>query len=100
MFESVLADVVQQLLHLRDFDNPCAPECVQGIVGKATFAQIAAHFPRSVIGRESSETHLLRLDQADHGSKRILLAHGSSNDLLKIHLERTEEMLGEIRAME
>src|SRR6266498_3005868 len=95
-----LADVMQQLLHLRDFNHAGAAKCIQRIVSKATFTAVATHLTRQIIGREPRETHCPWLDQADNGSKRILLANRAGNNFLKIHLERTEEMLRQVRAME
>ena len=53
MLESVFADVVQQLLHLRNLHHAGAAKRVQRIVGKRAFAHVAAHLAAGVVGREA-----------------------------------------------
>jgi len=69
MLEALLANEVQQLLHLRDFDYARAPEGIERVVGKFAFAYVAPHFASGVIRRETRKAHLLGLDEADAGSK-------------------------------
>ena len=63
VLEAVLADVMQQLLHLWNFDNAGAAESVQRIVGKPSLADVTAHLARGVVGGEAGKAHLFRLDQ-------------------------------------
>ncbi len=53
MLEAVFANVVEQPLHLRNFDDPRAAESVERIVGKFAFADIAANLASSVVGGEA-----------------------------------------------
>jgi len=46
-----------------------------------------------------AKTHWASLDSSHARSKRVFLAHGSGNDLLKIHAHIFEKMLGKIAAM-
>jgi hypothetical protein len=43
MLEATLADEVQQLLQVRNLDHARAAECVQRVVGEASFTYVAAH---------------------------------------------------------
>src|SRR4051794_40578886 len=99
MFKTLFADVVQQPLHLGNLDHTGAAERVQTIIGEAALTDIAAHSTRSVVGRETREAHLFRLNQPNTGAKGILLANGAGDDFLEVHFHRTEEVLGKVRAM-
>ena len=70
MLETVFADVVQQLLHLRNFDHAGAAESIQRIVGESAFADVAAHLAGGVVGREAGKAHLLRLDHVPRRCRR------------------------------
>ena len=50
VLKSVLANEVQQLLHLRNFDHAGATEGVERIISEPALANIAAHFASSVVG--------------------------------------------------
>src|SRR6478736_1045471 len=100
MLESVLADIVQQFLHLRNLDHTRTAKRIQRIVRKPAMPNIAAHLPGSIVSRKARKAHLLRLDQSDHGAVSILFTYGPSDDFLEVHLERTEEVLRQICAVE
>src|SRR5271165_5064988 len=50
MFESVLADVMQQLLQLRNLHHTHTAKRIQRIVGERTFSDISAHHSGGVVG--------------------------------------------------
>src|SRR5271154_4280288 len=100
MLKSVLADVMQQLLQLVNLDHANSAESIQRIVGKRALAYIPANHASGVVGREARKAHRPRLHSADHRSERVVLAHGSGDDLLEIHAHILEEMLGQVAAME
>src|SRR3954463_13627071 len=100
MLKAVFADVMKKLLHFGNLDHACATEGVQGIISEASFANVAAHLACSVVSREAGEAHFVWLDQADNRAGGIFFAYRAGNDLLKIHFEGTEEVLGQIGAVE
>src|SRR6266699_2131316 len=100
MLETVLADMPQQLLQLRDFYDARASESIQGIIRKPAFSDVTAHFPGSIVGGESRKTHPLRLDEPDTCPESIFLAHGACDDFLEIHLHGTEKVLWQVGAVE
>ena len=53
MFEAALADVAEEFLQVRNLDDAGAAKCFQRIVGKLSFADVAADFSFTVIGREA-----------------------------------------------
>src|SRR5712691_6661296 len=99
MFKTVLADVMEQLLHVRNFNHAGSAKRFQRIVGEAPTSNIAANLPRKIIGREAGEGHGAGLHATDARAKGVLFADGSSNDGLKIHLHILEEMLGKVAAV-
>src|ERR1700761_1864648 len=64
VLESALADVAQELLHLRNFDDARATEGLERIVGEFAFADVAANFSSEVIGREAKVAHISSFDAA------------------------------------
>src|SRR5437879_3878013 len=100
VLEPLLTNEMQQPLQVRDFDYSRAAKRIQRVVGESSFAHVSAHLARGIVGREAGEAHFLWLDATDAGSRCVLLAPGSRNDLLKIHLHRAEEMFGQVRAVE
>src|SRR5450755_3512111 len=94
MFESVLADIVQEFLHLPDFDHARSTEGVERVVGEPSLTNVATHLACRVVGGEACKAHLLGLDQSDTGAESVLLAYRTGNDFLKIHLHRAEKMFG------
>src|SRR5690242_16917932 len=99
MLKTVFADVVQQLLHLGDFDYAGAAESVQRVIGKSAFAHISAHLAGCVVGGEAGKAHLFRLDQSHAGAESVFLAHGAGDNLLEIHLHRAEKVFGKVGAV-
>src|SRR5258708_13229483 len=85
VLETVLANVVEQLLHFRNFHHASAAESVQRIIGKAAFADVTAHLTRRVVGGETGKAHLLGLDQANDRPVSVLFSYGAGNDLLQIY---------------
>src|SRR5690242_4948404 len=100
MFEPTFADVPEKLLQLRDMHNASTAEGFERIVGKISFADIAANSSFTIVGRDADKTHRTGLDSAHAGAKSVFLADGTGDDLLKIHADILEEMLGKIAAME
>src|ERR1700692_4970483 len=50
VFKAVLADITQQLLHLRNLNHSCPAERMQRVVGKCTLAYIAGDLSGEVVG--------------------------------------------------
>src|SRR5438132_8797672 len=99
MFKSVLANVMQQLLQLRNLHHAHPAKSIQRIASERTLADVPANHSRRVIGRESGEAHRTRFYPADNRAKSVLLAHRPGNDFLEVHAEILEEVLGKIAAM-
>ena len=100
VFETVLADEMQQLLHMGNLNDTRATKGVQWVVGELALADVASHPPGCVVGGEAGKAHLFRLDQSHTRTERVFFTHGAGNDFLEIHFHRTKEVLGQIRAME
>src|SRR6202451_3885568 len=100
MLKSVLANIVEKFLQMRNLHHAHSAKGIQSVAGKFTFPHITANPPRRVIGGEARVTHRSGLHAAYHGAECIFLAHGPGNDLLKIHWEVLEKMLRQIAAME
>ena len=100
VFETVLADVVEQFLHMGDFNHARAAKGIQRIVGELALAYVAAHPAGCVVGGEAGKAHFFRLDQSHAGAESVFFAHGTGDDFLEIHFHGTEKVLGKIRAME
>ena len=101
MLEAVLADVAEELLHVGDFDDTCAAEGVERVVGEGAFAYVAGDLAGEVVGREAGEAHRAGLNRAVEGAVRVLLAHGARDDELVVHLHAfAEEVLGQVGAVE
>src|SRR5579872_3876540 len=99
MLESVLADVVQQFLQMRNLYHPNAAECIQRVAGEFSLADIAANYSGDVVGREAGKAHRARLHAAHNGAERVVLANRSRDDFLEVHADVLEEMLGQVAAM-
>src|SRR5438445_11400079 len=97
VLESVFADVMQQLLHLRNFDHSSAAKRVQRVIREPAFSNVAAHLPCSIVGGKASKAHLLWLDQANNRAVSVLFPDGAGDDFLEIQFERTQEVRGNIR---
>src|SRR5580658_1221513 len=91
---------MQQPWHILDFHHSGAAEGVQRIIRESAFPHVSAHLAKGVVSREAGEAHFLRLDQPYAGSEGVLLSDRAGNDFLKIHLDGTEEVLGQVRTME
>ena len=100
VLEAVFADVAQQALQVGDADYAGAAEGVERIVGEFAFADVAADLAFAVVGGEAGEAHGPGFDQAHAGAVSVFAAHGAGDDLLEIHLDGFEEMLGQIAAVE
>src|SRR5438552_15719962 len=100
MLEAVLANEVQQLLHPWDLNYARTSEGIQRVVSESALANVAAHFARGVIGRETGKTHRPRFDQSHAGAKRVLFANRARVNFLEVHLHRAAKMLRQIRAFE
>jgi len=100
MFESIFADVTQQLLHMLNLNDAGASEGVQWILCEAPLSNITPHSARGIVSRETRKCHFFRLYEANASAKCVFLPYGPGDDFLEIHLHRAEEMLGQIRAVE
>src|ERR1700722_1730856 len=100
MLESVLADVMQQLLQLRDLHHAYTAERIKGSTGERAFAYVSANHPGCVVGGEARKAHRPRFYAAHDCAERILLADRSGDDLLEVHAHVLEKMLGQVAAME
>src|SRR6266851_514125 len=99
VLESVLANVMQQILQARNLHYAGAAESIERIIGKRAVPYISAHCPSSVIRGEAGKAHRPRLYAAHHGSEGVFLAHGAGNDFLEIHADLLKEVLRQIAAM-
>src|SRR5208283_6234007 len=99
MLESVLANVMQQFLQPGNLHNAHAAKSIQRIVGEVALTDIAANHSRGIVGREARKAHGTSLHPAHDRTECVVLAHRPGNDLLKIHAEVLEEMLGQVAAM-
>src|SRR5260370_41940270 len=84
MFEAVLADITQQILHLRNLNHACPAEGVQRIVGKRTLADIARDLSGKVVGGEAREAHRSSLYCAVQRAVRILFTNRPGYHLLEV----------------
>src|ERR1700724_2221320 len=100
MLEAALADVAQQVLQLRNPDHAGAAERLQRIVGELTFPDVAVDRTFTIVGRKPREAQGAGFHAAHARSVSVLLANRACDDLLKIHADFFEEMLGKIAAME
>src|ERR1700674_2405406 len=100
VLESVFTDVTQKSLHLRDLDYPGAPKGFQGIVRERTHADVATNSSRPVIRGKARIAHRAGFNVPHAGAEGIFLANGACNDLLIVHLDITEEMLGQVATVE
>ena len=100
VFEAAFANVVQEFLHVRDFDDAGATEGVEWIVGESALADVAAHFSCGIVGGEASEAHFFGLDEADAGAECVFFADGAGDDFLEVHFHGAEEVFGQIGAVE
>src|SRR5277367_5293802 len=57
VLEAVFADVAQKLLHVRNLNHAGAAKRFQGIISERAPADVAADFPREVIGGKAREAH-------------------------------------------
>src|SRR6202789_3017068 len=62
MFEVVLADVAEELLHVGDLDDAGSSKGVERVVGEFAFADVAGDFAGEVVGGEAGEAHGPGLD--------------------------------------
>src|SRR5205814_10557899 len=69
------------------------------IVGESPLANVSTHAPGGIVGRETRKTHRSRLDQANAGSVRVVLAYRARDNFLIVHLYGAEEMLRQVRAV-
>src|SRR5579871_2114597 len=100
MFKAFTANVLQQLLKLRNLSYACPAEGLQWIVSEAPSAGISAHNASAIVGGVTRKAHRARLHTANASAEGVQLAHCASNDFLVIHLHIFEEVLGQVGAME
>src|SRR5437016_11859347 len=99
MFEPAFADVAEKLLQLRNMHDAGAAKGFERIVGKISFADVAANFSFTIVGRDADKTHRTGLDSAHAGAKGVFLADSTGDDLLKVHAHILEKVLGKIAAV-
>src|SRR6185503_10002003 len=100
VFEALAADMLQQLLQLRNLRHARAAECLQRIFREPSRARISAHDPAPVVRRITRIAHHARLYTSNASPERIQLAHRTRDDLLVVHLHVFEEVLRQVRAVE
>src|SRR5947208_12296893 len=99
MFEPAFADVAEQLLQWTTMHDAGAAKGLERIVGKISFADVAANFSFTIVGRDADKTHRTGLDSAHAGAKSVFLADSTGDDLLKVHAHILEKVLGKIAAV-
>src|SRR5437899_7994489 len=100
VLESTLADEPQQFLQAGNAHHTRPPKCLQGIVRKLAFPHVARHLSFAVVCRKAREAHRPAFHASHARPKRVLLAHRSRDDFLKIHSYVAEEMFRKIAAVE
>ena len=80
--------------------HPVAAETLGSVVRRFALADVSAHATVQVVGRGAAERDGASLQFAHDRAKRILLAHRPGDDLLEVHFEIFEEILGQVRAVE
>src|ERR1700722_2491703 len=100
VLESVFANVVKKLLHSRNLDDPGAAKSFQRIIRERSPADVSTNSSRLVIRREACIAHRAGFNAAHAGTEGIVLANGTGDDLLIVHLDVTEEVLRQITAVE
>src|SRR5690348_3119954 len=100
VLEPLLANVAQQMLHSRNFNDACAAEGFERIVRELPIPHIAAYFPGVIVGGKAGVAHGAGFHAAYAGAEGIFFPHGASDDRLKIHVHVGEEMLGQVAAVE
>jgi tetratricopeptide (TPR) repeat protein len=91
MFESVLANVAQELLHLWDFNHSSPTESVEIIIGEGSRSEIAANPAVLVVRGKACVCHGSGLHPADTCSECVFFAQSAGNDLLEIHAHVAEK---------
>src|SRR5467141_2143209 len=99
MLETAFANIPEKLLQVRDVHDSGTAKGFERIVREGSFADIAADLSLAIVRRDAGKTHRTSLDPSHTRSKRVFLAHGSGDDLLKIHAHIFEKMLGKIAAV-
>src|SRR3954451_25321298 len=99
MLETILADVAQELLQLGNLDHSDPTEGIERVAGELPFANIPANGSAGVVGGESGEAHSAWLHAPDHSAVGVLFADGARDDLLEVHADLLEEVLGQVAAM-
>src|SRR5580704_14661125 len=94
MFEAFMANVFEQFLQLRNFRDAGAAEGLERIVGEPARPRVAANYSAAIVGRVAGIAHCSGFYFAYTGAERVLLAHGASDDLLVVHPDILEEVLG------
>src|SRR5271155_239927 len=100
VLESVFADVTKELLHTRDLDDSRTAKRLQGVIREVTGADVTANSAGAVIGGKARVAHGAGFNATNTSAESIVLSDGTGNDLLEVHLHITEEMLGQVAAME
>src|SRR5208337_3271339 len=100
VLEALAADVLEQLLQLRNLGHARAAEGLQRIVGELSGAGISANHAAAIVSGVARKAHCAGLDAAHTGPKGVLLAHRAGNNLLVVHADILEEVLGQVGAVE
>src|SRR5437773_6069242 len=100
MFEPAFADVAEKLLQLRNMHDAGAAKGFERIVCKISFADVAANFSFTIVGRDADKTHGAGFDSAHAGAKGVFLDQCSGDDLLKVHAQilRSEVHTSELQS--
>ena len=96
VLEALAANEFQQLLQLRNLGHAGATKCFERIDGELAGSSVAAHDAVPIVGGVTRIAHGAGLDAADAGAEGVLLTHGAGNDLLIIHADVGEKVLGKI----
>src|SRR5271154_5765396 len=100
VLESVFADVTKEFLHPRDLHDSRTAKSFQRVVREVTSTGVTANSAGAVVGGKACVAHGAGLNATNTSPESIVLSDGTGNDFLEVHFDVTEEMLGQVAAVE
>jgi len=100
VLESHFADVLHEVLEVGYFHDAVAAEGLELVVRESAVAGVCGYDAGGVVGGRSAECCPVGGDSAGYGSVGAVLADGSGDDCLVVHLRGLEEGFWEVGAVE